>query len=64
VRTSSALLLRGLLEKADGVIDLIADRFTPLTVPVSAPHATGTAHRETTHRLSVQDCAAAVRIAA
>jgi error-prone DNA polymerase len=34
VRTSSALLVRGVLEKADGVINLVADKFTPLAVPV------------------------------
>jgi error-prone DNA polymerase len=33
-RTSPALLVRGVLEKADGVINLNADRLTPLTVPV------------------------------
>jgi hypothetical protein len=33
-RTSSALLVRGLLEKADGVINLVADKFAPLTIPV------------------------------
>jgi hypothetical protein len=33
-RTSPALLVRGILEKADGVINLRADRLTALTVPV------------------------------
>jgi error-prone DNA polymerase len=33
-RTSTALLVRGMLERADGVINLNADRLTPLTVPV------------------------------
>jgi error-prone DNA polymerase len=33
VRTCPALLVRGALEKADGVINLLADKFTPLTVP-------------------------------
>ena len=33
-RTSPALLVRGVLERADGVINLNADRLTPLTVPV------------------------------
>jgi error-prone DNA polymerase len=34
VRTSSALLVRGLLEKADGAINLRADKVAPLHVPV------------------------------
>jgi error-prone DNA polymerase len=33
-RTSPALLVRGVLEEADGVINLNADWLTPLTVPV------------------------------
>src|SRR5204862_7817829 len=33
-RTSPALLVRGMLERADGVVNLNADRLTPLTVPV------------------------------
>jgi error-prone DNA polymerase len=33
-RTSSALLVRGMLERADGVVNLNADRLTPLSVPV------------------------------
>jgi error-prone DNA polymerase len=37
VRTSSALLVRGILEKADGVINLIADKFEPLRLPVRPP---------------------------
>jgi error-prone DNA polymerase len=36
-RTSAALLVRGRLEKAEGVINLNADQLTPLTVPVRAP---------------------------
>jgi error-prone DNA polymerase len=35
-RTSPALLVRGMLERADRVINLNADRLTPLTVPVRA----------------------------
>ena len=35
MRTSPALLVRGIIEKADGVINLLADRFAPLTVPVA-----------------------------
>jgi error-prone DNA polymerase len=35
-RTSNALLVRGILERADGVINLNADRLTPLTVPIRA----------------------------
>jgi error-prone DNA polymerase len=34
VRTSSALLVRGMLEKGDGVVNLVADQFTPLRLPV------------------------------
>jgi error-prone DNA polymerase len=34
VRTSSALLVRGILEKADGAINLRADRFAVLKVPI------------------------------
>jgi error-prone DNA polymerase len=34
VRTSSALLVRGIVEKADGVINLVADKLVPLKVPV------------------------------
>jgi error-prone DNA polymerase len=34
IRTASALLVRGTLEKADGVINLLADRLTPLSIPV------------------------------
>jgi error-prone DNA polymerase len=34
IRAASALLVRGTLEKADGVINLLADRLTPLSVPV------------------------------
>ncbi|WP_345638324.1 helix-hairpin-helix domain-containing protein, partial [Rugosimonospora acidiphila] len=34
VRTSSALLVRGMLEKGDGVINLVADKFEPLRLPV------------------------------
>jgi error-prone DNA polymerase len=33
-RTSNALLVRGMLERADGVINLSADRLSPLTVPI------------------------------
>jgi error-prone DNA polymerase len=33
-RTSSALLVRGILEKADGVLNLVADKLMPLSVPV------------------------------
>jgi error-prone DNA polymerase len=33
-RTSPALLVRGMLERADGVINLNADRLTPLNVPI------------------------------
>jgi error-prone DNA polymerase len=36
-RTSPALLVRGRLEKADGVINLNADQLSPLTVPVRSP---------------------------
>jgi error-prone DNA polymerase len=34
VRTSPALLVRGLLERADGVINLVADKFEPLRLSV------------------------------
>jgi error-prone DNA polymerase len=34
VRKSPALLVRGLLEKADGVINLVADKFEPLRLSV------------------------------
>jgi error-prone DNA polymerase len=33
-RTSNALLVRGMLEHAEGVINLVAERLSPLTVPV------------------------------
>jgi error-prone DNA polymerase len=33
-RVSNALLVRGMLERADGVINLKADRLSPLTVPI------------------------------
>jgi error-prone DNA polymerase len=33
-RTSNALLIRGMLEHAEGVINLVADRLAPLTVPI------------------------------
>jgi error-prone DNA polymerase len=33
-RTSPALLVRGMLERADGVVNLNADRLTPLSVPI------------------------------
>jgi error-prone DNA polymerase len=36
VRTSGALLVRGILEKADGAINLRADRLATLTVAVRA----------------------------
>jgi error-prone DNA polymerase len=36
-RTSHALLVRGMLEKTDGVINLVADRLAPLSVPVRSP---------------------------
>ena len=36
-RTSHALLVRGRLEKAEGVINLVADRLSPLSVPVRSP---------------------------
>jgi error-prone DNA polymerase len=36
-RTSPALLVRGRLEKAEGVINLNADQLSPLTVPVRSP---------------------------
>jgi error-prone DNA polymerase len=36
-RTSHALLVRGMLEKNDGVINLVADRLAPLAVPVASP---------------------------
>jgi error-prone DNA polymerase len=35
-RMSSALLVRGMLERADGVVNLNADRLAPLTVPVGS----------------------------
>jgi error-prone DNA polymerase len=31
---SEALLVRGILEKADGVVNLVADKLVPLKVPV------------------------------
>ena len=34
-RTSAALIVRGRLEKHDGVINLVADRLDALTAPVS-----------------------------
>ncbi len=36
-RVSAALLVRGRLEKTDGVINLNADQLSPLTVPVRSP---------------------------
>ena len=33
-RTSNTLLVRGMVERADGVINLNADRLSPLTVPI------------------------------
>ncbi|MBO0868532.1 MAG: error-prone DNA polymerase [Micromonosporaceae bacterium] len=36
-RASAALLVRGRLEKADGVINLNADQLAPLTVPIRSP---------------------------
>jgi error-prone DNA polymerase len=33
-RVSNALLVRGMLERADGVVNLNADRLSPLTVPI------------------------------
>jgi error-prone DNA polymerase len=36
-RTSNALLIRGMLEHADGVINLVADRVSALTVPIRPP---------------------------
>jgi error-prone DNA polymerase len=33
-RTSNALLVRGMLERVDGVVNLNADRLSPLTVPI------------------------------
>jgi error-prone DNA polymerase len=36
-RTSNALLIRGMLEHAEGVINLVADRLAPLTVPIRPP---------------------------
>ena len=33
-RSSSALLVRGVLERADGVLNLVADRLVPLSVAV------------------------------
>ena len=36
-RSSTALLVRGRLEKSDGVINLNADRLSPLSVPVRSP---------------------------
>jgi error-prone DNA polymerase len=36
-RLSNALLVRGRLESADGVINLNADRLQPLTVPIRPP---------------------------
>jgi error-prone DNA polymerase len=37
VRSSPALLVRGVLEKADGVTNLVADKLAPLTVPATSP---------------------------
>lgn len=34
-RSSSALLVRGRLEKAEGVLNLVADRLDPMTPPAS-----------------------------
>jgi error-prone DNA polymerase len=36
-RTSPALLVRGRLEKAEGVINLVADQLSPLSVPIRSP---------------------------
>ncbi|MDP9791931.1 error-prone DNA polymerase [Catenuloplanes nepalensis] len=36
-RTSSALLVRGILEKAEGVINLVADRLEAVEAPISPP---------------------------
>jgi error-prone DNA polymerase len=36
-RTSNALLIRGMIECAEGVINLVADRVSALTVPIRPP---------------------------
>jgi error-prone DNA polymerase len=36
VRAGPALLVRGVLERSDGVTNLVADRLSPLTVPVAS----------------------------
>ena len=36
-RTSAALVVRGRLEKADGVVNLVADRLDPITAPAGPP---------------------------
>jgi error-prone DNA polymerase len=33
-RTSGALVVRGMLELVDGVVNLVADHLSPLTMPV------------------------------
>jgi error-prone DNA polymerase len=36
-RTAAAMLVRGRLERVDGVVNLVADRLDPLTMPVRSP---------------------------
>jgi error-prone DNA polymerase len=36
-RTSGALVVRGMLELVDGVVNLVADHLSPLTMPVRSP---------------------------
>ena len=38
-RSSSALLVRGILEKVDGATNLVADRIEPLSLATTAPKA-------------------------
>jgi len=36
-RSSNALIIRGVLEKVEGVLNLRADQLTPLTLPTRTP---------------------------
>jgi error-prone DNA polymerase len=36
-RTANALVVRGILEKVEGVLNLQADQLIPLVLPVRAP---------------------------
>lgn len=50
IRSHPALMVRGTLEKADGVINLVAEKIVPLTLPVTSRSRLALTHALFRHR--------------